>query len=219
MADPNWLFLFPLRRESSSFKHRFPQAKTEIIGMGADRSAAATESVIEKHRPDAIVLAGFAGALRPDLQVGDVVVASSVLSHAPASQARLPLRTPRAPLDIARPAVMISSHEVIGDPVRKRELHHQYSADVVDMESYSVASVCERHQIPWQVVRVISDTAGTVLSPSFVRFISVGEISWHHALWAAIRNPKLIAEFRRLAIDTRIAADSLANVLSRLTPT
>lgn len=222
MTDSNWLFLFPLHREAASFSVRNTQCKIGVIGMGPERAANSTRRLIEQHRPVAVILAGFAGALRDGLEVGDLIIASQVINCRPAAPTRalektlmLALRADRVQPPIINGTV-ISTSSVVGDPMQKRTLHRQFGADVVDMESFAVAEVCDLLRIPWAVMRVISDTVDTKLSPHLVQLMQNGDVTWLRAMWSALKHPRLISEFIRLARDTRIASGRLADALSSL---
>src|SRR5262245_6687144 len=48
-------------------------------GIGAEAARGAAEAAISLYQPSLIVSAGFAGALQPDLRVGDVVIPQCVI--------------------------------------------------------------------------------------------------------------------------------------------
>lgn len=50
-------------------------------GPGRQRAAAATEALLDEHRPAVVVSAGFAGGLDPKLRRGDIVVADRILDE------------------------------------------------------------------------------------------------------------------------------------------
>jgi nucleoside phosphorylase len=58
-----------------------------LIGKGQERAAAATAQFIAEHKPDVVVNVGIAGALSPDVGLGDVVVADTVFSYLSDSKA------------------------------------------------------------------------------------------------------------------------------------
>ena len=51
------------------------------LGIGKVNAAAATQSLIERCRPCCVVFTGTAGALSPELNVGDLIIAKSVAVH------------------------------------------------------------------------------------------------------------------------------------------
>jgi adenosylhomocysteine nucleosidase len=190
--------IFALGREAAPFlrlakRDRLP-VRVSVSGMGryAARSAAERTCAVEQP-PQLVIAAGFCGALRPDLRVGDVVVESK------GTGGRV-LTVPR----------------LVADPAEKRSLHAETGADVVDMESTAVAEVCAARGIPFLAVRAVSDTADTALSPRLAELIAGGSVSPWKAAWAVVRQPSLLGEFRRLARDTKLAAEKLASALRQI---
>lgn len=51
------------------------------MGMGKVQAAMATQALLDRWEPAALIVTGTAGALSPDLRVGDVVVARAVRPH------------------------------------------------------------------------------------------------------------------------------------------
>jgi len=199
--------LFALEREAAPFRSvadRDTPVAVTGIGPAAARQAAAR--VIEDDRPDILVFAGFCGALRPTLRVGDVVVPETVLDEAGR-------QWPCAILDSDRGGRLLTCGRLVATPDEKRHLAERFSADVVDMESAAVAELCANRGVPFAAVRAVSDTAGTALSPRLADLLSGGSVSPVKAGWAVLRQPSLLGEFRRLARDTKTAAEKLADTL------
>ncbi len=51
------------------------------LGIGKVNAAAATQSLIDRYRPCCAVFTGTAGALWPEISIGDLIIASSVAVH------------------------------------------------------------------------------------------------------------------------------------------
>lgn len=111
---------------------------------------------------------------------------------------------------------LLTVDRVIGEPSEKRQLHEDYGADVVDMESAAISEA----SIPWAgkflAVRAVSDAADTALSPELVRLLSGGNVSPWKAVRALVRKPALLREFVRLARDTKLASRNLATELLKI---
>jgi adenosylhomocysteine nucleosidase len=58
-----------------------PQIALAVAGMGNQSAAVLAERAIAEFSPKAIVFAGVAGALKPHLELGDVVIASHVYAY------------------------------------------------------------------------------------------------------------------------------------------
>lgn len=51
------------------------------VGVGKVHAAMNTQILIAKFKPDQIIFSGIAGAINPNLNIGDVLIASSVFQH------------------------------------------------------------------------------------------------------------------------------------------
>ena len=228
--------MFALRREAKPFRRRCGHTRERIeirtpcptwayscggkkflvlvTGIGAERAADAARWVWDHFRPRLLVACGFAGALSPKLQVGDVLLASEVVeADEDDMHWRTAVPTELGDLPVGR---LVTVPELVGRPSGKRTLARQTAAVAVDMESAAIAEVCQEKQMPCAVVRVISDTADTALSDRLVDLMSGGRVSPLRVLAAVVRSPWLLVELWRLARDTRIAARELAGALSKL---
>ena len=131
-------------REARPFQKRNPKERVVITGIGAARAEAATRRVIETDRPDAVLCCGFAGALRAEWSIGDVIVAADVIDD---SNHVWPCKQPPG---ICR---VVTASRMIGEPAEKRRLGELHNAHAVDMESAAVAKVCHDAGVPFGCVR------------------------------------------------------------------
>ncbi|QSR84292.1 nucleoside phosphorylase [Methylacidimicrobium sp. B4] len=119
-----------------------------IIGMGRERAARGTELLLRRCSVRLLILAGYAGALRPEIKRGQVAVASNYLDAGSAlwfSGGEVP------ELRIATADV------VVGDPESRRKLAEETGADLVDMETEAVAGVARSRGISFVSLRVVTD--------------------------------------------------------------
>jgi len=100
-----------------------------------------------------VVVVGIAGATVPHLQVADVVVPESAI-HGPGGTSHTST-TSVAALD--RKGTIHTHDELIVDIDAVRALHRQ-GVVAMDMETGSIAAVCERHGVEWTAFRAVSDT-------------------------------------------------------------
>ncbi len=142
-----------------------------VCGVGKVRAASATQALIDRFPPDLVLNVGTAGALRPDIAIGDIVVTLAQHQHDSQLWERF----------VAHPQAEFShfiydelkQHEgpyrvhmgngCAGDIFQdkldaKQRLAEQYEAYCVDMESAAIADVCAVNQIPFCVIRSISDS-------------------------------------------------------------
>ena len=200
--------LFALDREAAPFRRAVrgrPDIDIRITGIGPAAAAKAVAGALGGPPPALVVMAGFGGALRGGLAVGDVVTPAEVVDEhggrwacAGGGEGRL-----------------LTAADIAATPAAKRELGERHAADVVDMESAAVAEACRAAGVPFRAVRVISDTVDVGLSPALADLFASGHFSPGRAVLVLVRHPSLVAEFRRLARDTRRAADRLGAALAR----
>jgi 4-hydroxy-3-methylbut-2-en-1-yl diphosphate reductase len=145
--------LAPLSLEAHAVRAGAPWARVHRIGMGPRRAARGAGSV----EGGAVLIAGFGGALDPELEPGDVVLASEVRGptgttpcHDPAILAGV-LR--RGGLRVRVGPIASSQRLVVRD--RRRTLQRT-GALVVDMESAWLAPATRAH--PLVTLRVVLDT-------------------------------------------------------------
>jgi adenosylhomocysteine nucleosidase len=189
-ADGGVVVLFALEREAAPFRRAargLNHIRIHVTGIGRRRARAAAELTLTGPPPRLVIAAGFCGALVAGLRAGDVV-------------------TDR----------IVTVDRLVADPSEKRRLAEESQAIAVDMESDAVAAVCVERGVPFRVVRAVSDTVDTALSPRLVRLLAGGRVSPLKAVATLARQPSLLGEFRRLARDTRLAAANLAAELARV---
>jgi 4-hydroxy-3-methylbut-2-enyl diphosphate reductase len=150
----NLLVCAPLAVEAMALRER-AHMRVVRTGMGADRSRrAAAALALEPAR--AVVVAGFAGAVDPSLEPGDVVVATTVIGPDERSRCASESLTPLLRAEGLRVVVgTIACREHIVRGEERRELFDQ-GACVVDMESAWLAGAAAAR--PFSVVRAVVDT-------------------------------------------------------------
>lgn len=153
------LVVTALRSEYAALRGSVPDAQMERCGMGPDRVRAWLPR-LARLQPGAVVVAGVAGGLSPELRAGDVVVASEVRGE----HGRTVLRA-AAPLVAQLRGLgmrvhigpMVSTDHIVTEEERERLAAK--GALAVDMESAAVVHAVRDRGIPIAVVRVIVDTA------------------------------------------------------------
>jgi adenosylhomocysteine nucleosidase len=179
-----------------------------VAGVGRDCARRkALELVAAPARPRLVIMAGYAGALDPDLRVGDVVIASEVVDESggrwktcyPASRGRI-----------------LTVDRLVGNAEEKRELGRRHQANAVDMESAAVAQVCVEHGVPFWCVRAISDDASMSLSPRLLRLFAGGGVSPARVCLELLRAPGILPELIRLGRTSKLAGEQLAKTLKKM---
>ena len=141
-------------------------------GIGKVRAAARSQFLIEHFGVDRLIFAGVAGALNPELAVGDIVVSDCALQWDFRSVRNEPQRYQADPALVALAVKMAERLDrkvyigsvLTGDqPVikleHKQELWQTFNGYCVEMEGAAVAQVCFMNEVPFVLIRAISDLA------------------------------------------------------------
>lgn len=163
-------------------------------GVGKVNAAVTTQILIDTFEAEAVIFTGVAGALDPELEVGDIVVSvdcvqhdmdvtalgypkgtipfqeTSVFTADPelkhlAFEAGLKLFQGRAKL-----GRVLSGDQFIADKKVVAGLREELSGACTEMEGAAVAQVCSMNGIPFVVVRSMSDKADGSAHVSFAEF-------------------------------------------------
>jgi adenosylhomocysteine nucleosidase len=187
-------------------------------GTGADRARRATQALIDAHTPTWVLSAGFSGALHPDLQLGDLVIADSIVdTHG--EELRVDFRmTP----DLERGwhvGRIVMAEEIVRSVSDKQELASNTSALAADLESLAVARVCRDTQTRFMAVRAISDDLSHDLPPEVLSvFGGTGSLRAGAIAGALWKRPSSMKDMWRLRENAQLAAERLARFLNFVVP-
>ena len=152
-------------------------------GIGKVYAALCAQTMILKFSPDVIVNTGVAGSLIRGLSVFDVVVADKVCQH---DMDTSPLGDPKGlisginriffecdvdAVQTLEKAVNVlgikcvngtiaSGDQFIADETLKSEINREFGACACEMEGGSIGQVCFVNNVPFAVLRSISDSEG-----------------------------------------------------------
>jgi len=162
-------------------------------GVGKVNAALCTQILIDTFDAEAVICTGSAGAVNPALDIGDVVVATDCVQHdvvvkflglprgqIPFTDFRFfetdsALR--RRALEVDLPDHRITSGRVltgdrfIEDEKDRKQLLDELDGDCVEMEGGAVGQVCAVNDVPFLVVRAISDRADGTSDVDFEAFL------------------------------------------------
>ena len=150
-------------------------------GIGKVHAALCAQAIIMKYPVEAELNIGVAGALRPTLAVGDVVIAQSAVQH---DIDTTPIGDPpglisgpnivHIPCDGALSALLLKAAEAAGlraetgavatgdqfivGAEKKDSLSRAFGAAACDMEGGAIAQCCYELGVPYAACRAISDT-------------------------------------------------------------
>jgi adenosylhomocysteine nucleosidase len=132
-------------------------------GPGRVNALGALETACRVTTIGAVVSTGFAGALAPELRVGDVFLAQTVLEFGTGVEYSVNLPQCAGPAVRGR---LLTIDAVAQDPATKAGLR-QTGADAVDMEAAALARAAQARQLPFYCVRAVSDDARTSFEVDF----------------------------------------------------
>ncbi|WP_263786259.1 5'-methylthioadenosine/adenosylhomocysteine nucleosidase [Salinibacter grassmerensis] len=162
-------------------------------GVGKVNASSCTQLLIDRYDVDAVLCTGSAGALNPALDIGDVVVATDCVQHdvvvdflglprgqIPFTDLRFFETSPSLRRGAA--AVTLPEHSIVEgrvltgdtfveDAAHRHQLREELDGDCVEMEGAAVGQVCAMNDVPYLVVRAISDHADGTSDVDFGAFM------------------------------------------------
>jgi nucleoside phosphorylase len=192
-------------------------------GVGRQRAEDATLQVIDRFKPRALISIGYAGAAQPELNVGDLVIANTIIEEKEKGEYSPDSDWLNRAKDVSCPdgfkavvGSLLTVDNVIHDSVSKKKLGGSYSVQAVEMETSAIAKVAEAKDVPLLSLRVISDRLDQELLDSSSFLGSDGEISTLKAGWYVLTHPGSIKSALSLRTQTQTATQALTKFLSDL---
>jgi len=194
---------------------RYDGIRVAIVeaGMGFVRARNATTALIDAHTPDWILSCGFSGALLPEMHVGEIVMANSIVDqHGQELHQSLNAESnPTGGLYVGR---VLTADEMVRTIEEKRQLAEQHAAIAVDMESLAVAQIARDRKKNFMAIRAISDDMSSDLPPEVLSVVgATGAVRLGAALGSLVKRPESAKEMWHLRSNAKIAAESLATFL------
>ncbi|MFZ5391878.1 MAG: 5'-methylthioadenosine/adenosylhomocysteine nucleosidase [Patescibacteria group bacterium] len=180
------------------YEGSFCQKNIVIVksGMGKVLAALTTQKLIDTYNPRAIIFTGVAGGLNIEHNIGDIVVARDCVQHdfdareLGSARGAIPytnyrffetdeyLRT--LALSAKSLQTIYEGRILTGDSfLTKKEINknkyltEELKGDAVEMEGASVGQVCTVNDIPFLIIRTISDKANEEASVDFNKFLPI----------------------------------------------
>src|SRR5579884_2172232 len=176
-------------------------------GIGGEHARRAAEAIIGTYCPQVLISAGIAGALVPDLHVGDTVFPTTVIDVKDGSRHETAIRnSPMAKTSLGRTVTV--TYPEIASAAQKRQLAKSYIAQVVDMEGAAVARAADIHNLPFIAIKTVSDEMDFEIH-ELNRFVRNGQFDSKSLVFYLLPRPWLWLKMVRLARNTRVASDNL----------
>lgn len=168
-------------------------------GVGKVNAARCAQILIDRSNPDYIINTGVAGGVGPDLHVGDMVLSTDLVQHDFCMNALgcvdgcLTLEGPKdQPTLFHADEVLLSRFEkvaketagegaihrgriasgdtFVADRTAQKRIYESFGALACEMEGAAIAQVAQAADVPFLVVRAISDLADGSASESYAAF-------------------------------------------------
>ena len=166
--------------------------------IGKVFSTLTATTMIEHFKADKLLFSGVAGAISPELSVGDLVVATKLSQHdlditafghpfgyvpegavfveADKDMIALSKNVASSMGRVVKEGIIATGDQFVADEKRKDWIGETFDAVALEMEGGSVAVVCDALDVPFFILRSISDAADMDASFSFDEFLESSAI-------------------------------------------
>lgn len=166
-------------------------------GIGKVNAAMSTTLLLQQFKPDVVINTGSAGGFDQALEVGAIVISDEVRHHdvdvtvfgyemGQVPQLPAAFRSDEKLIELATKAVeelgehpygvglIATGDSFMNDPERVEKVRGFFpSMKASEMEAAAVAQVCHQFNVPFVVIRALSDIAGKESNISFDEFLPV----------------------------------------------
>ena len=154
--------------------------------------------MIEHFGAEKLLFSGVAGAVSPELKVGDLVVANKLSQHdlditafghpfgfvpegavfveADKDMIALSKEVAQSMGKSVKEGIIATGDQFVANEDRKNWIGDTFKADALEMEGASVAVVCDALNVPFFILRAISDAADMDASFSFDEFLETSAV-------------------------------------------
>ncbi|HIC77731.1 MAG TPA: 5'-methylthioadenosine/adenosylhomocysteine nucleosidase [Sulfurovum sp.] len=161
--------------------------------IGKVFSSLTASTLIEKFGCSKLLFSGVAGAINPELHIGDLIIADKLCQHdlditifghdhGYVPEGAVFVETDRELREIAKEVAkkneltliegtIATGDQFVASNERKEFILSTFDADAIEMEGASVAVVCNALNTPFFVLRAISDTANDDAGMDFDEFM------------------------------------------------
>jgi adenosylhomocysteine nucleosidase len=187
-------------------------------GMGRDRARRALVEVAGKWDLKEVISIGYAGALDPSLEIGDLVVADQVIEM-DSSQLEKEIKSYSLDKEIFKTTaevhrrILLTVDRVAATPQEKKQLREKYSAVAVDMETSALVEKAQERDLAFVSVRAITDKADQELIDCAHLVEEDGEVSKLKAGWHVITHPGDLKSMIELGQHAKTATANLTEFL------
>jgi adenosylhomocysteine/aminodeoxyfutalosine nucleosidase len=161
--------------------------------IGKVFSSLTASTLLEKFSCDKLLFSGVAGAINPALKIGDLIIADKLCQHdldisifghdfGYVPEGAKFVETDKALREVAKEVAkqnglsliegtIATGDQFVASNERKEFISRNFQADAIEMEGASVAVICNALDVPFFVLRAISDTANDDAGMDFDEFM------------------------------------------------
>lgn len=167
-----------------------------VCGVGKVNAAMCALMLIEKYKPDLVLNSGVAGSLSPIVGIGDIVVATKSVEHDMNGTALgdkqgeitfpdgnmmffecdkqastlLAAICKEIPDTKVAQGIIASGDIFVSDRKQRFKINDRFGALACEMEGAAIGHVCVRCEVPYGIIRAISDDLDENKGMDFVKF-------------------------------------------------
>jgi adenosylhomocysteine nucleosidase len=237
-------FVFALRQESVGILDRLKRVRTTrgngrtfhtgkiddisvavvLSGIGQKNAEEATNSLLDVFAPKCICSAGYAGGLSARLKPSSICIPEQVIRGVDMQALDVSKSIPQKTLPMQNKFTLLTVNDVAESPEKKRTLHEQTGAELVDMETFAVAEVCRCRAVQFLSVRVILDAVDDRIPKDITKILeSMGKGTSRFAgtlLGSLFARPSVVLDLvslkrRAFAASERLARYTLTELSRR----
>ncbi|BBG65368.1 menaquinone via 6-amino-6-deoxyfutalosine step 2 [Hydrogenimonas sp.] len=176
--------------------------------IGKVFSALTAATMIERFGVRKMLFSGVAGAISPDLHIGDLIAATRLCQHdlditafghpfGYVPEGKVFVEADPHLLEVAasvaekrgvklKRGVVATGDQFVADAERKEWIGKTFGADALEMEGASVAVVCDAWSVPFFILRAISDAADMDAGFDFDTFLKSSAVKSAEFIFAML---------------------------------
>jgi adenosylhomocysteine/aminodeoxyfutalosine nucleosidase len=161
--------------------------------IGKVNSALTAATMIEKFNIDLLLFSGVAGAINENLKIGDLIIATKLCQHdlditafghpyGYVPESKVFVKSDERLNEVAKKVakkldlkllegIIATGDQFIADSAKKEWIRKTFNADALEMEGASVGFVCDALNVPFFILRAISDSADMDAGFDFDKFL------------------------------------------------
>lgn len=167
-------------------------------GVGKVNAAVATTIAIERFNVEKIIFTGVAGSGNPNYNIADIVISKNLIEHDfdtsdidgdditvlvegynnnyyPADEELIQLAKTSAEKVITNSKVYVDTiatgDQFVGNNEKVKQIYNKFKAGAIEMEGASVAHAALMYNIPFVVIRSLSDKADSDAEVDYPKFV------------------------------------------------